>query len=216
MHCIILMLKDKNKKLFYIGNMDENILQQLSSFYEWNNATVLNFGTGLINHTWKVINKESEFILQKINSNIFKEPKLIDDNLKLLSNYFNQHHPEYLFVSPIKGLNDETMIKIDENYFRCFPFIKNSHTIDVVQNPQQAYEAANQFAKFTALLNEFYASQLKINLPDFHNLSLRYHQFGKTISNGNDTRITESKNEIDFMKIKIPSTDWPLKGFHSY
>ena len=182
--------------------MDENILQQLKIFYGWNEAIVSNFGTGLINHTWKVMVNDEEFILQKINTHIFKQPELIDDNFKLLSNYFNQYHPDYLFVATVKGLDDEKMININENYFRCFPFIKNSHTIDVVQNPQQAYEAAKQFGKFTSILNEFDAARLNVSLSNFHDLSLRYHQFGKAVINGNGQRISESKNEIQFIQSK--------------
>jgi hypothetical protein len=184
--------------------MEENILQQLSLFFGWKHAIVSNFGTGLINHTWKIIHEEDEFILQQINTHIFKQPILIDDNFRLLSNYFQQHHPAYLFVAPVKGSNDESIITINENYYRCFPFIRNSHTIDVVQNPQQAYEAAKQFAKFTSLLNEFNAERLHITLNDFHNLSLRYHQFEKAIFQGNAERISESKNEIQFIQSKQP------------
>jgi len=192
--------KDTQKKLFYIGIMDGNIFQRLKIFYDWNDASVSNFGTGLINHTWKVIADSNEFILQQINTHVFTQPNLIDDNFKLLSDHFKKYHPGYLFVEPVKGTNDETMMNINQNYYRCFPFINSSHTIDVVQNPQQAYEAAKQFGKFTSLLNKFNAERLNITLNDFHNLSLRYHQFKKAMNNGNKKRIDEAENEISFLQ----------------
>lgn len=37
-----------------------------------------------------------------------------------------------------------------EGYFRFVPFVEDSHSIDVVNNIAEAYEAAKQFGKFTA------------------------------------------------------------------
>jgi len=39
------------------------------------NASVKPFGSGLINNTWLIGEKEKEFILQRINQNIFKKDK---------------------------------------------------------------------------------------------------------------------------------------------
>ena len=88
----------------------------------------------------------------------------------------------------------------DEGYFRIFPFIKNSHTTDVVNSPSQAYEAAKQFGRFTNLLSGFPVDKLKITLPDFHNLPLRYSQFETAIKEGNKERIKQSAAMINFLK----------------
>jgi thiamine kinase-like enzyme len=96
------------------------------------------------------------------------------------------------------------MVQLDGNYFRCFPFIKDSHTITVVETPEQAFEAAFQFGKFTALLSKLNVSQLKITLPDFHNLTLRFHQFEEAVKNGNMERVAETKAEIDFLFTQKP------------
>ncbi len=182
--------------------MNENIFKTICDFYGWKNANFSSIHSGLINNTWKVINDDEVFILQKINTSIFKRPDFIDDNLKLLSSYFKINHPEYLFTSPIANNNAETLCCIEDGYYRSFSFIKNSFTIDVVQTANQAFEAAHQFGKFTALLNELDASQLKITLPDFHNLSLRYHQFEDAIQSGNPERIEEMKIDISFIQSK--------------
>jgi Ser/Thr protein kinase RdoA (MazF antagonist) len=87
-----------------------------------------------------------------------------------------------------------------EGYFRIFPFIKNSHTIDVVNSPSQAYEAAKQFGRFTNLLSGFPVDKLKITLPDFHNLPLRHSQFETAIKEGNKERIKQSAAMISFLK----------------
>jgi hypothetical protein len=112
------------------------------------------FGSGLINHTWRIKNHHEDYILQRINVTIFKQPFAIAHNIQNIAKYLKQHYPEYLFVTPLKTTTGEEMIyDEDEGYSRLFPFISNSHTIDVVQSPMQAYEAAKQFGKFTRLLS---------------------------------------------------------------
>jgi Phosphotransferase enzyme family len=182
--------------------MDKNIADKIKLFYGWRDCKMTAFGTGLINHTWKAGANNETFILQKINTAIFKNPEWIDDNISSLAKYFKEHHSGYLFVSPIEGLNKETLIKIEDDYYRCFPFVEKSHTIDVVQNTQQAYEAAKQFGKFTALLNEFDAKKLHITLNDFHHLGLRFNQFNEALQNGNLKRIEETKDDILFLQSK--------------
>ena len=158
------------------------------------------FGNGLINHTWKIISAGKEFLLQKINQKIFKRPLDIMDNCSQLSDYFRTNHPDYLFVAPLINFEHRNYV-IDEenNYFRLFPFVKNSYSCNSVSKPRQAYEAAKQFGKFTSLLSRYNASKLHITLPDFHNLTLRLDQFKASIQTGNKKRIAETADGIDFL-----------------
>jgi thiamine kinase-like enzyme len=165
------------------------------------NASVKPFGNGLINNTWLIGEKENEFILQRINQHVFKDPFDIAINIDLVCDHFKDKHPDYLFPCPRKTVAGDSMAFMEnEGYFRIFPFIKNSHTVDVVNSPSQAYEAAKQFGRFTNLLSEFPVGKLKITLPDFHNLPLRYSQFQTTIKDGNKERIKESAAMISFLK----------------
>jgi len=165
------------------------------------NASVKPFGSGLINNTWLIGEKEKEFILQRINQNIFKKPLDIATNIHLVCDHFKNQHPSYLFPCPRKTIAGDNMAFIEnEGYFRIFPFIKNSHTVDVVNSPLQAYEAAKQFGRFTNLLSDFPVDKLKITLPDFHNLPLRYSQFETAINEGNKERIKQSASMISFLK----------------
>ena len=165
------------------------------------NASVKPFGSGLINNTWLVNEKENEFILQRINQHVFKDPFDIATNIHLICDHFKDKQPGYLFPCPRKTVVGDNMSFIEnKGYFRIFPFIKNSHTIDVVNSPSQAYEAAKQFGRFTNLLSGFPVDKLKITLPDFHNLPLRYSQFETAIKEGNKERIKQSAEMISFLK----------------
>ena len=169
--------------------------------FEPASAAVTNFGSGLINNTWKVEVPAGDFILQRINHQVFKRPQLIAGNLQMVGAYLQQNEPGYLFVTPAKTMAGDDMVKLNgSGYFRLLPFVRGSVTHTVVQTPEQAYEAARQFGKFTRLLAGFPAKTLQPTLPDFHNLTLRYHQFEEALEKGNLLRIQKARPLIGFIK----------------
>lgn len=178
-------------------------MDEVLSAYDFpmNNVAIEQIDNGLINSTWRIKNGDQNFILQKVNHHIFKNPGAIASNIRLIANYLQKHFPEYFFVSPVTTKDEEEMVQIKDNgYFRLIPFVKNSHTIDTVAEPQQAFEAAKKFGEFTKLLSHFPVEKLQITLPDFHNLSLRYQQFLEALKTGNQNRLIESKELIEFIK----------------
>lgn len=158
------------------------------------------FGDGLINQTWRIKNNHDDFILQKINNTIFKDPEAIAHNTRMLADYLSVKDPDFLFVEPIKTKNNREVAFIDgKGFFRLSRYVKESHTINAVEKPQQAFEAARKFGQFTNILSGFPVHNLKITLPDFHNLPLRYNQFKQAIINADKTRLQQSKELIDFI-----------------
>ncbi|HWK04864.1 MAG TPA: aminoglycoside phosphotransferase family protein [Puia sp.] len=155
------------------------------------------FGTGLINRTFKISCAGKEYILQQINHEIFGQPALIAENIDNLATYLRQLFPEYLFIQPLSALDGKSFVYNEEQgYFRLSPFVAGSHTYDVVEATQLAYEAALEFGRFTKLLAGFPTDRLHTTLPDFHNLSLRYQQFETALQQGNADRIAEAKESI--------------------
>lgn len=163
-------------------------------------AVIQSFGSGLIHNTWKINDQPKEYILQRINHEVFKDPLFIADNITGIASWLEKNHPEYFFVAPLKTKDEESIVHIPgEGYFRLFPFVKDSHTHDTAQTPQQAFEAARQFGSFTRVLNIFPVENLKTTLPDFHNLSYRYSQFEEAVRSGNHSRIAESEKIIKYL-----------------
>jgi Ser/Thr protein kinase RdoA (MazF antagonist) len=158
------------------------------------------FGDGLINHTWKVTDKNNQpkYILQKVNIQVFKSPAQIAGNIKSLSNYLAKNHPDYLFVAPIATTNGDEIFKFsDEEYYRLFPYIAGSFTINTVQTAAQAFEASRQFARFTHLLQDFNSAELHYTLPGFHDLSTRFTQFQLALKGADKSRLVTAGPEID-------------------
>jgi Ser/Thr protein kinase RdoA (MazF antagonist) len=172
----------------------------LSQYGISGDAIVEPFGSGLIHRTWKIIDRTNEYILQKINHEIFKDPLFIADNMEAISSWLQKNHPEYFFVAPLKTINNQSILNIPgEGFFRLFHFVKNSVTHNTAQTPKQAFEAAKQFGLFTYILKDFPVEELKITLPNFHDLSYRYSQFEEMINTGDHSRIREAEKAIRYL-----------------
>jgi Ser/Thr protein kinase RdoA (MazF antagonist) len=178
---------------------DKAILSRVMDEYKISRqATIQPFGSGLINHTWVVCDIDKIYILQRINEKVFKNPEVIAYNIELIAGHLNDNFPAYTFAFPLPARNGKTIFYAEEaGWFRMFTFIEGSHTIDVAETPEQAYEAASQFGKFTRLLHDIDVNKLNITIPDFHNLSLRYQQFLAAIKNAAAERKKQAALLVD-------------------
>jgi Ser/Thr protein kinase RdoA (MazF antagonist) len=158
------------------------------------------FGEGLINRTWKVsgIENNNEFILQQINKNVFKTPFDIAENTNKIGAYLSKHYPDYLFVSALPTNNGNFIIKhTDSEYYRLFPYVKNSVTVNTALTREEAFEAARQFAKFTNLLAGFDITGLNYTLSGFHDLTSRFEEFKRVVKTADTERLTKAKTAIE-------------------
>jgi aminoglycoside phosphotransferase (APT) family kinase protein len=142
---------------------------------------------------------QGDFILQHINTQVFKDPFAIDHNIKAIGQYYNTNQTDQLFTFLVPNLVGETLIEFAGKHYRAFKKI-NGIALDVLTNASQAKAAANQFGLFTASLIEFPIVQLKVTIPQFHDLALRYHQFEQALIHGDANRITQAKEAILFLQ----------------
>ena len=157
------------------------------------------FGGGLINRTWKVTDgeKTDQFILQQINKNVFKSPQDIADNIHKIGEFLHFHQPDYLFISPLAASDGNYVITNNDEFYRLFPYVKTSVTIDTVTSTQEAFEASRQFARFSYHLADFSVDQLNYTLVDFHNLTSRYNQFRHALTTAEPQRMFNAVEAIN-------------------
>ena len=175
--------------------MMQSILEQ----YGWENATAIPLSQGLINQTFDVHTAQGNFILQSINTQVFKDPFTIDHNIKAIGQYYNTNRPDQLFTHLVPNLRGETLIACEGKQYRAFKKIEGI-ALDVLTTAAEAKEAAQQFGQFTASLTEFPIGELKVTIPQFHDLALRYHQFEQALIHGDSKRIETAKDAILFLK----------------
>lgn len=152
-------------------------------------AVLSTFGSGLINHSWKVQAGGKTYLLQRINQYVFQQPWDVADNISAIGGHLARVHPQYFFVNALPALDGRPMVHLPgAGYYRLFPFVEAAHAYEVVDTAEQAYEAAVQFGRFTRMLSDFDARKLKPTIPHFHNLALRFAQFEQALREGNTLR----------------------------
>lgn len=178
-------------------NLDSEVLKAYG--YAKGNTKITQIGTGLINRTYLLspLSEKNKYILQNINTSVFKSPQAIANNLRSIADYLTFAYPEYLFIKPVPTTNSEEMAYIHHEYWRMLPFVPNTISLDVLADPKQAYEASKQFGKLSRLLNDFDAKTLQPTIPGFHDLGLRYEQFTLALSQAEETLKDEAKAQIE-------------------
>ena len=135
---------------------------------------------GHIHQTYKVIG-EREFILQRINDSVFRQPEVIATNIETANSYLKKHYPDYWFVAPLPDSKGNLLVNDEEGHpWRLFPYIKGSITYNELRDPEQAYSAAQEFGKLTRYLEGCPPDQFKPTIDRFHDLTWRYEQFRTT------------------------------------
>ena len=151
-------------------------------------AEVNRIGTGHIHQTYRV-HAGSNFILQRINNAVFKQPEIIACNLRVASDYLKKNYPDYLFLTPLRSTDNKEMVYDAEGFpWRLFPYRENTYTVDKLETTGEAFSAAREFAQLTAYLNKIDVAKFQETIPRFHDLSLRYKQFEEALSHATDER----------------------------
>jgi len=162
--------------------LNNGLINQVLAQFECsiNDSTISPLGNGLINHTYLVKSPKKTFVLQKINSYVFKQPQAVIENADLINNHLISQVAANNYplstIGQISTIASKSYAIIDGEYWRAIQFIPNCYTVEKVENAYQAKQAASAFAQFSYALSSFKANQLHEIIPDFHNLSFRIEQ----------------------------------------
>lgn len=196
--------------------MEHKLINSIvSSFFEneFQIESIENCTDGLINTTYKIglkfENSKNYFILQNVNTKIFKNPKNIQDNIVLISNFLKTTKYQDAILQPVITATGLTFIKIDTLFWRMFEVINNTYTLQVVNSPTQAYEVAAFLGTFHYFINQIDCNTIKPVLTDFINFENRIFSFQECLKYGKPERIVDCKDLIEFafQNIQLP-TKW--------
>ncbi len=163
------------------------------------------YGNGHINDTFLIIadslnGKELKYIMQSVNSNVFKKPEQVMKNIDRVTRFLHQKvdSPREV-LTLVRTYNGSTYYKDDEGFFwRVYDFVTDSVCIDR-PNAKEFYQCALAFGKFQRYLSDFPAQTLYETIPDFHNTPKRYENFLKALEEDRMGRAASVKEEIDFL-----------------
>jgi Phosphotransferase enzyme family len=169
------------------------------------------YGSGHINDTLRVIinqgGTEVHYIFQRINEKVFQNPPALMDNItRVTEHIFSKIETEgdkevtrhTLYV--INARDGKSYVQDEEGkYWRAYIFIEKAQTYDIVESPEQAYEAARAFGLFQKDLADLPGERLHETIPDFHNTPQRFANLEKAIATDTAGRAKDAQAEIDFI-----------------
>ena len=153
------------------------------------------YGNGHINRTYLVKTSANNYILQGINSNVFKTPLAIIANIELLWETQPNNHIILPMMLTQQGGHSVTA---DEVVWRIFPFAEGYTSYEFIEEPWQAEKAANAYATFMKTFANIDTSRLQATIPNFHNGHLRFQQLEDAHKQATPARKEKAKHLYEF------------------
>jgi hypothetical protein len=161
------------------------------------------FGHGHINDTYKLTlaNEKGHFILQRINTDVFRNPLGIAQTHLKLQQIIGSGEQEYS-IARILPTKTQGILYTDKvgNAWRMTNFISDSYTIEVVKHGWEAYQAGLAFGWFVKVCSKLDASDFPEAIKDFHKLSFRLQQLDQAISENKSGRLDSVLYLVEFYK----------------
>ena len=162
--------------------------------------------SGHINDTYLVKTEDHQgFVVQKINSIVFKDVPGLVRNKAMVSEHLNKkmegisteerRRRVLTFVPASAGIYHYKDKQGD--FWNVMVYIDKSQTFDIVKEASIAYEGGKLFGDFLNLTEDFNASELIEVIPQFHDMSFRFSQFEASLKVASAERMLLSKSLID-------------------
>lgn len=170
-------------------------------------VNVEQFTAGLINATYLIeTDKNEKYILQKINTFVFKNPAELMFNIVGVTKHITEkikenggdYHRENLNFLPCN--NGEYFYR-DENggAWRMYIYVDDALTYNKPKNNDTFRSAGQSFGRFMKLLADYPAETLNETIKNFHYTPARYENFLKAVEADVKGRKAVCEEEIRFV-----------------
>lgn len=156
--------------------------------------------TGNVNDTYRVIFRttfsEEQFILQRINKTVFKDPAAVMANMKAVTDHAHQRirteadEADRIWQLPrvIEAEDGRDYVVDDqEEYWRALSLIASANSYEKLNTPEHAVEAGVVLGHFQRIISDFPADELKDTLPGFH-ITPQYLARYDEVSSGSEAK----------------------------
>lgn len=171
------------------------------------------FGGGHINDTLLLTtSRGTQYILQKINTNVFTKPDELMENIFSVTEYLKKRlvecggSPNRETLTFILTRDGEQFYKGAEGAWRAYRFQNGLMALNAARTPKDFYESGKAFGKFQALLKDYPTETLNETIPHFHDTPVRMQQLRDAAENAQADRVAAAKSEIDFVLDRAAST----------
>lgn len=187
---------------------------------------VRDFGNGNINDTYIVmLNTQDNFILQRVNTHVFKHPQLIMQNMRTFTEHVHRrvrnekHAWETPRVMPAKSGGD-FYVDPDNNFWRALSFIRNSQSYDTIKDLDHAREVGYALGTFQNLISDLPVTLLADTLEGFHITPRYLRQYDTVLSQNGARPSPEVKYGMKFVEERrafahvLENAGLPLRPIH--
>ena len=201
---------------------EHNLPEALAAFdFGGQTAGALRYGQGHINDTFCAYVQTPQgdarrFILQRINTDTFTDPKGLMENIVGVTDYLRAA-VEKSGGDPAREAMTVLRTRAGGTYFtdseggawRAYPFIEGTVCLQSVQQPAQFYESARAFGRFQQLLAGYPAATLHETIAKFHDTRQRLANFEKALAADVCGRAKDVQPEAEFVmarkdRLRIP------------
>ena len=169
-------------------------------------STPYSVGNGHINATYRVDTSNGSYVIQKINTSIFKDVDGLMNNIVAVTNHIAKKNSELGRNSMRSTLNflfdknGKAYVMVNGSAYRMYHYIDDAFTIEKMENPEHFYLSGVAFGEFANFLSDFDASCLVETIKNFHNTASRYNDFEAAVAENISGRACDVKDEIDFVR----------------
>lgn len=158
------------------------------------------FGHGHINATLKInTDTGSQYILQRINQYVFKDPVRVMENASAVTRFLRQKLQDPRHCLHFIPTRDGSFCYRDESgeYWRMYDYV-GGFCLDAPETDDDFYQSAVAFGRFQQQLSDFPAETLYETIPEFHNTIDRYRQLKESIAADPLGRLAKVRQEVAF------------------
>lgn len=181
---------------------------------------------GHINTTLKISVGGEDYILQKINHFVFKNPFRLMHSIEVVCSHLKKQHYEseiLEFLPNQKGL----FLTMDEKggYWRMMHFIPNTYTVTKVENKEQVLEATKLLSSFYQKIIDLTPNSIEESIVGFVDFQKRLDDFQVALSQASSERKELASREIAFITqyVHLPNRfienqkdgSFPLRVIHA-
>ena len=159
-------------------------------------------GNGHINRTLLLFCSGSRYVLQKINTEVFRQPELLMDNLARVTAHLRHRGVPSLELIPAKQDGRSWLRDEEGGFWRAYRYIERSRVCESAPTPEQAFAGARAFGEFQRVLADLPGPRLAETIPDFHHTPRRFEALELAVRQDPCDRLHRVLPELDFLRAR--------------
>ncbi len=160
------------------------------------------FGSGHINQTWLVVtNRPHLYILQRVNTETFRDPTGLMNNILMVTEHLRKQDPDPRHVMTLVKLKDgrDYILSSQKELWRMYEYVTGGVCLDRAETAADFRNSGIAFGTFQKRMSDFPADRLTETIPAFHDTPKRFRDFHEAVREDRAGRAGSVQREIDFM-----------------